>query len=224
MQEAGLLWVIRMVSTADTGHIRRSSVRWMVLKTKIPFLCKFTLISRMETRGGQMLNILESHIHYRWKKISKACPRDDLELGKISPTSHVIQTRPGCSIQAGCKWEGWGGSKTAFRWWHLSLPPPREAGGVTKPTAKAHHRAPQLIILIPAQKNPIKQAHSSWDHFEKICLRPISICEMKSVQMLFGRREMFRVEWGMLFSCRSQGFANSSLEFTTFCFSKRRER
>lgn len=42
----------------------------------------------------------------------------------------------------------------------------------------------------PGSENSIKQAHSSWNHFEKICLRPISICEMKSVQMLLGGREM----------------------------------
>lgn len=49
----GLLWVTLMVSTVDTGHLKRSGVGLMVLKTMIPFPSKFILISRMKIRGGK---------------------------------------------------------------------------------------------------------------------------------------------------------------------------
>lgn len=54
------------------------------MKTKISFLCKFTLISRMETGRANKTHIRKSQ-KLEMKKISKACSRYDLELGQIFP-------------------------------------------------------------------------------------------------------------------------------------------
>lgn len=126
----------------------------------MPFLCKFTLISRMETRRGQMLNILESHINSWLKKYPRRALHMTLSLGSsFFPTLHVTQIRPRCSVPAGCKWPQRKaetevklllnrGSFSAF---------PQEAGGTTKPRTQTHHRAPQLIILILAQKTQLSR-------------------------------------------------------------------
>lgn len=97
---------------------------------------------------------------------------------------------------------------------------PQEAGGMAKPTSRAHHRTPQLIILILAPKTQLNRPTLHEITLKKcVCVPlPISICEMNPLRCcLAGGRCPGGSGLYSIFVPKP-GLCNPPLEFTIPCF------